>query len=127
LYSGGVARSWAIPLVLASGCGVGVAVSPPVDAEQGRVVLREVLDAWKAGKTCDDLAGQSPPIRVADEDWLAGFRLVSYETAPKDQLIGDVLRCTVSLSLKDKAGKAVKKRVAFNIATAPSPSVIRQD
>ncbi|MHC5543833.1 hypothetical protein ACYOEI_36865, partial [Singulisphaera rosea] len=79
------------------------------------------------GKTSASLAEQSPPIRVADEDWVAGLQLVSYEVDSKDQLVGDVLRCPASHSLKEKSGKATKKRVYFNITTAPTASVIRQD
>jgi len=114
-------------LMMAPGCGGGRTEAPPVDADQGRVVLRNALDAWKSGKPSDSLAGETPPVRVADEDWLAGMQLVSYEIDPKDKLIGDVLRCPVALSLKEKTGKGVKKRVYYNVATAPSPSVIRQD
>lgn len=114
-------------LAMTTGCSETTPVAPPVDAERGRAVLRDTLDAWKKGTSTDSLAGQSPPIRVADEDWVAGMQLVSYEIDPKDQVVGDVLRSPVALSLKDESGKSVNKRVYYNVATAPSPSVIRQD
>ncbi|WP_422926165.1 hypothetical protein [Singulisphaera sp. PoT] len=111
-----------------SGCGVGgQPMSPPVDPDKGRNVLREVLDAWKDGKPYETFTAQGASTRVADEDWLEGQTLVAFEVDTKDQLIGDVLRCPVSLSLKDKGGKGSKKRVYYNVTTAPTPSVIRQD
>lgn len=113
--------------LLAAGCGGAGAVAPPVDPDQARAVLRSTLDAWKAGRPHDAPGPESPPVRVADEEWLAGARLVAYEPLPKDQVVGVALRCPVKLTVQDRAGKTIKKTVTYNVTTAPTPAVIRQD
>ena len=66
-----------LPLTI-PGCGSPeVAVIAPVDPDKARGILTNALDAWKAGKDSNSLASQSPSVRVADEDWLAGMQLVS--------------------------------------------------
>lgn len=117
----------ALILLAAIGCGRGGATVPPVEAEQARQALRVALDAWKAGEPYDALAKRSPPVRVIDEDWLAGLKLESYEVGARDRALGPTLRCPVTLRLRDRAGKSIRKLVAFDVATGPSPSVIRQD
>src|SRR4051812_31909119 len=82
-------------LAWVSGCDGSVTASRPADPERARQALHAALDAWKEGRTRDDAARFSPPIRVADEDWLAGLRLVDYRLEPGDRLFGTGLRCPV--------------------------------
>jgi hypothetical protein len=109
------------------GCGGSATASRPADPERARQALHAALDAWKAGQTRDDAARLSPPIRVADEDWLAGLKLVDYRLEPGDRVIGTGLRCPVVLTLRDRRGKARKKPVLYAINTDPTLTVVRQD
>jgi hypothetical protein len=114
-------------LAWACGCGGDLSASRPADPERARQALHAALDAWKAGRTPDDAGHLSPPIRIADEDWLAGLRLVDYRPEPGDRLIGTSLRCPVVLTLHGRRGKDRKKRVTYTINTDPELTVVRQD
>ncbi len=114
--------------LLASGCGGSVPTGPDAaDPEVARRILNQALDAWKTGKSPADLTTDSPSIRVADEDWLAGMRLVHHESVGEVRVLGATARCPVRLSLRDPRGKAVKKDVLYLVGTGPTASVIRHD
>ena len=113
-------------LFVAAGCGGNVAARP-VDEDTARQALHEALEAWKGGEPHDALSKRPSPIRVADEDWLAGARLLSYRVEPGDAQIGTNLTCDVVLTLKGQKGRKAKKRVTYRIGTDPVPMVIRQD
>lgn len=109
------------------GCGGAVTASRPADPERARQALHAALDTWKEGRTRDDAGRLSPPVRVADEDWLAGLLLVDYRMEPGDRIIGTGLRCPVFLTLRDGRGKVRKKHVIYTINTDPELMVVRQD
>ena len=121
-----LALALASPLLVAAGCGGSVAARP-VDEDVARQALLEALEAWKGGEPHDALSKRPSPVRVADEDWLAGARLLSYQVEPGGEQIGTNLTCDVVLTLKGKNGRKAKKRVAYRIGTDPVPMVIRQD
>jgi hypothetical protein len=103
------------------GCG-GAAAARPADPELARQALRDALDAWQRGTAHDASA-----VRVADEDWLAGSKLVSYRVSDRDQPLGAHLRCRVDLTLRDARGKTVARKAVYDVATDPRPAVIRLD
>jgi len=115
----------ASPLLAVAGCGS--ATAKPADKDVARQALNEALEAWKGGEPHDALSKRPSPIRVADEDWLTGARLLSYQVEPGDQQIGTNLTCGVVLTLKAQNGRKIKKRVSYRIGTDPVPMVIRQD
>jgi hypothetical protein len=95
--------------------------------DQAREALHAVLDAWQQGQPQDVLSDRKPPIRVADEDWSAGVHLARYETLDPGQLVGNALRCSVRLTLRDAQGRTSVKTVRYRIETRPAIFVARQD
>jgi hypothetical protein len=97
-----------------------------VEPEKARTTLTQTLDAWKAGKSPDDLKSLSPKIVAQDMDWQRGMTLKRYE------LLGDGverdanLECQVKLSLVDKQGQAVEKTVTYIVGTDPVLTVFRK-
>lgn len=120
----------AVPLLalLFAGCGE-VSASRPADPEAARTALRDVLDSWQRGDAHAAPAARPNPIRVADEDWLAGTKLVSYKVDDRkaDSPTDALLRCPVVLTLRNAQGRTVKKRVVYEVSTDPVASVIRHD
>lgn len=108
----------------AAGCGGTNALPNPTDPEAARGLLTRTLDAWKAGEPA---AKPDRDVHVADEDWLAGWKLADYQLGGDARALGTNVRQPVALSLVDPRGKAVKKRVVYQVGTDPRPSVVRQD
>ncbi|MFO0953314.1 MAG: hypothetical protein U0835_19585 [Isosphaeraceae bacterium] len=107
-----------------SGCGGESQAAASADPGRAREVLREALDAWKKG---DPHGSPSTPVRVADEDWLSGAKLISYRIAPGDEALGARRRCPVVLTLAGRKGKPQTRTVHYDVAIDPAPSVIRLD
>jgi hypothetical protein len=121
-----LALALGFPLLVAAGCG-GSAAARPVDEDTARRALHDALEAWKGGEPHDALSKRPAPIRVADEDWLSGARLLSYQVEPGGEQIGTNLTCDVVLTLKGQKGRKAQRRVSYRIGTDPVPMVIRQD
>jgi hypothetical protein len=116
-----------LALLWLAGCGPGGGAPTPADPALARQTLAAALDAWKAGEPHDAPAKRPEPIRVADEDWLAGARLVDFQIGDPEPLSGPRLRLPATLKLKDPRGKAVERRVVYLVALEPGRMVIRQD
>ena len=58
--------------------GCGRKVEYVAEPEKATAILESVLAAWRDGATCEDLRGRSPPIHVADEQWLRGAKIESF-------------------------------------------------
>lgn len=117
-----------LAIVCGIGCGRGSAPERSLDPESAREILGEALESWKAGEAYDAPSRRAgSPIRVADEDWLVGARLLEYRIEPDDQTIGADLYCEVNLSLRDSQGRSQSRRVVYAVGTDPTPTVIRQD
>ncbi len=119
-----LAAAWlAAPLLalLSPGCGG----QKPADPDQARATLAMALDAWKDGKTIDDVTGGSPPITVADPSWKAGFKLSRYQVAETTRAAGFDLKIPVELWLEDPKGKAVQEKVKYTVSVQPSRTVLR--
>jgi hypothetical protein len=110
-----------------TGCGSGAAVSQQIDKDLARQTLSSVLEAWKSGERHDASERRSPAIRVADEDWLGGSKLLDYKIEPGEQDRGTSLSYRVSLELTDARGRTTTRQVSYNVSTTPTPMVIRQD
>jgi hypothetical protein len=107
--------------VLPLGCGG----QKPADPDQARATLTTALDAWRDGRTIDDLTNGSPSITVSDPSWKAGFKLSRYEVSEASRAAGFDLKIPVELWLEDTAGKAVQEKVKYTVSVQPSRTVIR--
>jgi hypothetical protein len=107
----------ALPL----GCGG----STPADPDLARATLATALDAWRDGRTIDEVTNGSPPITVADPEWKAGFKLSRYEVADTTRASGFDLRMPVRLWLQDPKGKAIEQKVKYTVSVKPARTVIR--
>lgn len=88
----------------------------PRELEQGRAAVTTGLDAWKKGDRPEALQKLNPPIQFLDEDWSKGLRLEGYEVTATYGAGGDLLpRCEVRLSLTDRGGKKVTRRVMYQV------------
>jgi hypothetical protein len=108
---------------LAAGCGP--ELPPPVDPGEAGTQLRTVLDAWKAGDAFDSLASRTPPVVFNEPLWRDGAKLVSYEVG-EVQLHGRQGTCKVKLTVQDKDGKAVERRIGYLIDTTPAVVITRE-
>jgi hypothetical protein len=107
------------------GCG-GVRAPVAADAAEARQALQEALDSWKQGEQPDALTKRPTPIRVADEDWLSGRKLLAYEQAA-ESATGPRRDITVRLTFGDLNGRPIAKTVVYEIETDPSTSIVRRD
>jgi hypothetical protein len=71
------------------------------------------------------LKNSTPTITAQDLDWMGGAKLVNYEVTGEGKSIESNLFVPVTLSMKTPAGKDVKKKVTYIVATSPYVSVFR--
>ena len=110
----------AVLLLLAAGCADRPAARP-VEPEAARRALRTTLDAWKAGRPIESVAGDVPPVVAQDFDWLAGAKLDGYEVIGDGTPLDANLRVPVKLSLRGKPAKTVH----YVVGTDPRLTVFR--
>jgi hypothetical protein len=111
----------ALTLAAAPGCGR----QQPADPDQARATLATALDAWRDGRTIDDVTNGHPPITVADPSWKAGYKLSRYQVAETARAAGFDLKIPVELWLEDPKGKPVQEKVKYTVSIQPARTVIR--
>ncbi len=111
---------------LQAGCTSGPRRAGPVDEALAREALRMTLESWKSGATLASLKELSPGITAQDADWMTGCKLVNYQVLGEGRNDDANLRCPVELTLRDPAGREVKKRVTYIIGTDPVITVFRE-
>jgi hypothetical protein len=115
-------------MIAANGCArrPEPAATTPYDSELARSTLVSALDAWKRGEA-RKLAKGTPAIRLVDDDLIAGLRLADYEIEEPDDPIERHQDVAVILSLRDRAGKVIRREARYQIATDPGLAVLRSD
>jgi hypothetical protein len=119
-----IAAAGLMALVLAA-LPLGCSGPKPADPEQARATLAMALDAWRDGRTIDEVTKGSPSITVADPEWKAGFKLSRYQVAETAKFAGFDLNIPVELWLEDPKGKAVQEKVKYTVSVQPARTVIR--
>jgi hypothetical protein len=114
-------------VAVTSGCSGSVTkVDEEYDAELARETLIAALDAWKAGNL-QALVTLPSPIRFADDDLIAGFRLVDYQLDQPSAKTRPFRGVTVTLTLCQDNGQSVIRMVQYQIALLPRRAVLRSD
>lgn len=111
--------------VTMAGCGRGSGKSN-ADSERAREVLIIALDAWKSNQL-QSLASQSPPIRLLDDDCVAGCQLIQYELPKPGFSILPFHDVQVVLELADPQGRKLRKPVTYQVGLVPIVTVQRSD
>ena len=107
------------------GCGPpGVPVS---DVDAARNLLDTSLQAWKAGRTVEQLRQEKPPIYVADDLWNQGVELTDYTIASDGELYGSNVRLQVKLNGLRKDGETIAQQVKYLVTTTPALTIARED
>ncbi len=104
-------------LFLVTGCSAPVAKSDP---NLAKTILVQALDAWKDGKTVQDLQSLKPPIYVSDDLWSKNLKLAEYKLLKE----GDFHETSVRFSVQLKIGSEPKTRtVQYWVSTNPAYSI----
>jgi hypothetical protein len=89
--------------------------------------IRTALDSWIAGAPAN-LANQTPALRFVDPDEATGQRLGSYTLhIAEAKHTGPTVDLPVTLTTKNTRGVTKTKRVIYQVATQPTPAVLRND
>jgi hypothetical protein len=111
------------------GCGDPKPLDMAATPESSRAALVAALDGWKAGKSVQELAAQSPSVTVMDDDLNRGAKLLDYKIDGDGQPRGTGYSYVVTLTLQDKDGakSPATKKVYYNVVTEPKHTVFRED
>jgi hypothetical protein len=106
------------------GCG---SKARSADPESARVALRTALAAWQGGASPESLQQRSPSITVSDSQWRNGYRLLRYEIASDDRVVGYELECRAALVLQGPDGRQLEEKAVFTVSTHPAQVVVRAE
>jgi hypothetical protein len=110
-----------VALCFLPGCRRGL--GPDADAAAADNALKTALEAWKSGKSPDDLEKERPPIIMNEDDWRLEKRLIDFKIE-KGSLSGRQVRCRARLTLRDK-DRTVERDAVYIIDTTPRIVIVR--
>ena len=113
-----------VPLTLCLLPGCGRKLAPDADPAAGDKALRTALEAWKSGKSPEDLGKENPPLIMNEDDWRMGKRLLDFKME-KGSLSGRQVRVRVRIKLQGKDGKTVDREAVYIIDTIPRIVIVR--
>ncbi len=108
------------------GCSRGEPAEDAAESDHMLNVLTTALDAWKEG-TAATLTQRDPPIRFADDDWVAGRRLITYHLEDPEAFALPFQSVYVHLTLQTADGKMVERLAGYQISLMPSLAVLRSE
>jgi hypothetical protein len=111
-----------VALLFLPGCGG--SLGPDSDRDVADKALRSAMEAWKNGKSQDDLEKESPSIIMNEDDWRTGKRLIEFKIE-ECTLSGRQVRCRVRIKLQDKDGKSAERNAVYIIDTTPRIVIVR--
>ncbi len=95
------------------------------DLEQAGPALRTALEAWKGGKSQEDLANQNPSILMNEDDWRGGKRLLDFKMEDQGSLSGRQVVWRAQIKLQDKSGTTEDRKATYVIDTTPRLVIVR--
>ena len=113
-----------IALTVAIGCTK--VSSNEYDADNARKTLVGALDAWKQGRAAL-LPKRQPPVRFVDDDWQVGWQLLDFQLGESTGLLGPYKDVPVTLTVRDRSGRTIGKRVTYQVVLKPALAVLRSD
>ncbi len=90
-----------------------------VDPDRATATLRDVLDAWTSGAARESLLTASPPIHVADAEWIRGRKLLEYKVESGSS--------EVLLTVQTEDGMREQHAASYRIDTEPSLVVVHEE
>lgn len=112
-----------LALALLPGCGQR-GPGADADADAGEKALLTALEAWKGGKSQQDLEKGSPSIIMNEDDWRNGKRLLEFKVV-ESSMDGRQVRRKVQIKLQDKDGNTVDRNATYIIDTTPRIVIVR--
>ena len=112
-----------LALSLLPGCGArgpGAAADP----DAGEKALLTALEAWKNGKSQQDIEKGSPSIIMNEDDWRNGKRLLEFKVV-ESSMDGRQVKRKVQIKLQDKDGTTVDRNATYIIDTTPRIVIVR--
>jgi hypothetical protein len=97
----------------------------PADLEQAGPALRTALEAWKDGKSQEELTNQKPSILMNEDDWRMGKRLLDFRMEDQGALSGRQVVWRAQIELQGKSGKTEKQWATYVIDTTPRLVIVR--
>ncbi len=113
----------ALALCVLAGCGP--RSLEPADLGQAGPALRTALEAWKDGKSQEDLANQKPSILMNEDDWRMGKRLLDFTMEEQGALSGRQVVWRAQIKFQDSSGKTEERRATYVIDTTPRLVIVR--
>jgi hypothetical protein len=111
-----------------TGCGSPKPLPMAATPESAQTALVACLDAWKQGKTREEMETMSPSLYFGDDDLNRGAKLLDYSIAGEGKPAGTGYSYIVNARIQDKAGtKQRDKKIAYRVVTEPKCAVTRED
>jgi hypothetical protein len=111
-----------------TGCGSPKTLPMAATPESSRAALVATLDAWKLGKTREEMETMSPSLYFGDDDLNRGAKLLDYSIAGEGTPAGTGYSYVVNAKLQEKDGtKQRDKKIAYRVVTEPKCAVTRED
>ena len=114
---------FSVLLLIVTGCGD--KVGAPVKLDVAQQTLLTAIEAWKEGKSAEDLLAEKPSIVVQEAEWVEGTKLLEYEIVNDEEQAGPNLIATVKLKLSKEDGTVTSKTATYVVGTSPGLTVYR--
>ena len=110
-------------LMVHIGCGKPADIRPTGDANAAKQALTQTLEAWKAGKTVEQLKEQTPSVIFVDDGQRAGKQLTAFTISKEPELGGSHWRVYTELTV---AGENPEP-VCYAVTLGSPISILRSD
>ena len=112
-------------LLAATGCVARAPEIAPPDRAEARERLESALSAWRSGETASRFMERVPNVRVRDQEWLGGTRLIEFEIRTDPQRNGDAWNFHVRLATETPA-RRVTAEVTYLVSAGPPLTILRE-